>query len=355
MGTGLVSVIVPVYNVADYLRAGLDSIINQTYENLQIIVVDDGSTDGSGAICDEYAAFDNRIQVIHKENGGLSSARNSGLSIAEGEYVYFFDSDDYVDASIIERLLTTMQETDSDLVCCNKVKVYEDVQGRVDYSNYEAKTYEINSEEIRTHVVVNDFLRYKFGYEVWNKLFKMSIIKNKNIIFEDNKKVFAEDICFVFYYLCHVRKIEVLPDRLYYYRVRGNSIMGKESSATMFNRMINLLVCMFKYVKYENICKYTRDNFYLLLVVLLQKEAVKIKAYKIHDYMQHDESYQICYTLCSAARENKDLFYEFFEKRAAKEYYTLTYLLINDNIKGRLAGVIVQAKSFARRKIFHKF
>ena len=98
----LITVIIPVYNVEKYLKECLESIINQTYKNLEIILIDDGSTDASGEICDEYSKRDNRIRVVHKANGGLSSARNLGLDIANGEYVTFIDSDDYIDLEFMK-------------------------------------------------------------------------------------------------------------------------------------------------------------------------------------------------------------------------------------------------------------
>ena len=115
---GFVSVIIPVYNVRPFLEEALDSVLNQTYKNLEIIIIDDGSTDGSGEICDEYAGRDNRIQVIHQDNGGLSAARNAGLDVMTGDLVAFLDPDDaYVD-SFIETLVNAMAAEDVDLVIC---------------------------------------------------------------------------------------------------------------------------------------------------------------------------------------------------------------------------------------------
>ena len=122
----LISVIVPVYKVEDYLGRCVDSLLNQTYENLEIILVDDGSPDGSGKICDAYAERDGRVRVIHKENGGLSSARNAGLDIAGGEYVGFVDSDDWMDEHTYEWFMDMMLQEDLKLVCA----------GRYDYSSW---------------------------------------------------------------------------------------------------------------------------------------------------------------------------------------------------------------------------
>ena len=119
----LISVIVPVYNVEQYLPKCVDAILAQTYGNLEVILVDDGTPDGSGRICDEYAARDNRVQVIHKENGGLSSARNAGIDIARGEYLGFVDSDDCIAPDMYEKMLSLALEADTKLVCAGRFDV----------------------------------------------------------------------------------------------------------------------------------------------------------------------------------------------------------------------------------------
>jgi len=120
----LLSVIIPVYNVESYLTRCVDSILRQTYGNLEVILVNDGSRDGSGAICDEFAARDHRVRVIHKENGGLSSARNAGLEAAHGEYITFVDSDDWIVEDAYEHLLSLLEEYDVKLVCGGNVDVF---------------------------------------------------------------------------------------------------------------------------------------------------------------------------------------------------------------------------------------
>ena len=122
---GLVTVIVPVYNVECYLDKCISSIVQQSYNNLEIIVVDDGSTDGSPAICDGWAARERRIRVIHKENGGLSDARNAGLAVATGEYISFVDSDDWIKPQFIETLLVSLQAGKADIAECGVVYVDE--------------------------------------------------------------------------------------------------------------------------------------------------------------------------------------------------------------------------------------
>ncbi len=127
----LISVIVPVYNVEKYLRRCVDSILAQTYTNLEIILVDDGSPDNCGKICDEYAKKDSRIKVIHQKNGGLSAARNAGLDIATGDYIGFVDSDDYISPEMYEKLLNILKESNSDLSVCG-MDYYDENNNRID-------------------------------------------------------------------------------------------------------------------------------------------------------------------------------------------------------------------------------
>ena len=123
----LISVIVPVYNVAEYLPECVDSICNQSYKNLEIILVDDGSTDNSGKICDEYAKKDLRIKVIHKENGGLSDARNTGIEIAQGEWISFVDSDDLISNHMYEKMYEAGLIYSASLVCCQSTQDYKNI------------------------------------------------------------------------------------------------------------------------------------------------------------------------------------------------------------------------------------
>lgn len=125
MEKSLISVIVPIYNVSRYLERCMESLLHQTYKNIEIIMVDDGSPDDCGKKCDRYAAEEPRIKVIHKKNAGLGMARNSGLEIAEGEYVMFIDSDDYTDVRMIERLYHRLTEEGADTCFCRVISFYE--------------------------------------------------------------------------------------------------------------------------------------------------------------------------------------------------------------------------------------
>lgn len=141
-----VSIIVPVYNVEKYVERCIESIIKQSYKNLEIILIDDGSKDNSGKICDEYAQKDNRIKVIHKKNGGLSDARNTGLNIADGEYICFIDSDDYIHKDLVKDNLEKLIQQKADMICFNRFVINgEKIIEKPQLYNENMTTYDVIS------------------------------------------------------------------------------------------------------------------------------------------------------------------------------------------------------------------
>lgn len=215
----LITVIVPIYNVEKYLKQCLDSIINQTYKNLEIILVDDGSPDNCGKICDNYAEKDNRIKVIHKENGGLSSARNAGLDIATGDYISFIDSDDYVAENFIETLYKLCIENNCDISECDFLKFENEVCTNKMNANIEM----YSNYEMQKRLYVFEFSVR--GVIVWNKLYKKYLFEN--IRFPFGKINEDEFITYKVLYNCK-SNIAVTNNQLYYYRYNTQSIMGRK-------------------------------------------------------------------------------------------------------------------------------
>ena len=206
----LVSIIVPVYNVKKYLDNCLESIINQTYKSLEIILVDDGSTDGSSEICDNYRLKDNRIVVIHKQNGGLSSAKNAGLEVCKGNYISFVDSDDYVDSNFIEELYNNIQNTNSDISLCN---YYTTINGK-DYA-HNGSRFILEGNEKYTK------LFYTQTIVSWNKLYKRKLFEKLRF----PEKLNNEDSYILLDLLHNSNKISYMLDKcLYHYVRRKNSI-----------------------------------------------------------------------------------------------------------------------------------
>ncbi len=219
-----VTVIVPVYKVEIFLAKCVDSILRQTYSNLEVLLVDDGSPDRCGEICDEYAAKDPRVRVIHKENGGLSSARNAGLDVATGEYVVFIDSDDYIESGMIERMLTALQGDGSDLCICNTD--YVDEAG---ISLQEANARSPIKNECLTGRQALEKLTQPgswFYVTAWNKLYKRELWSD--LRFPEGKLHEDEFTVHLVFDLC--TKVSCLSDRLYHYVQRTGSIMNSTVS-----------------------------------------------------------------------------------------------------------------------------
>lgn len=219
----VISIIVPVYNVEPYLNRCIDSILQQTYKNLEIILVDDGSKDQCSAICDSYGALDVRIVVIHKENGGLSDARNAGLAIATGEYIAFVDSDDYIHPRMMERLLYHLNEANAEIAVCNiqYTDDRDDVEEQLQRKINEKKEILLDRKNAQLVYFNNDM---KVLMTVaWNKLYKSYLFKH--IKFPVSKV--HEDEFVTFQLLYRAGKVTYFNEVLYYYYQKADSIMGK--------------------------------------------------------------------------------------------------------------------------------
>lgn len=219
----LVSVIIPVYNVVDYLDNCIKSVINQSYTNLEIIIVDDGSTDGSDKKCDEWAQKDTRIKVMHQKNSGVSIARNLGISNAKGDYLSFLDSDDRYTELYIEKMVREALDTEADIICCDYVSY-----GKTEES-YTSDKVQYNTEEAISHLL--DYNGYKCF--VWNKLFSMRCIKG--VRFPENW--WFEDIVFCYDTFSSANKIVYLKEKLYEYREEN----GYSSKFKFSNKNYDLL------------------------------------------------------------------------------------------------------------------
>lgn len=220
-----ISIIIPVYNVEKYIRKCVDSILSQTYKNLEIILVDDGSLDNCGKICDQYAKIDNRVVVIHKQNGGLSSARNAGLKQATGDYIMFVDSDDSLEKIACESLINITNKTDADIICFNCSNVYlneaiDNSKNSYCYSNT-YKYYELSYAE----AIIDNIYRKHIRYEAWGKMYKKYIFD----MIKFKEGLLAEDFNVFYKFLKMAKKIIYFDANLYLYLRRDDSIMGKRN------------------------------------------------------------------------------------------------------------------------------
>ena len=222
MNNPVISVIVPVYNVEKYLKKCIQSIIDQTYKNLEIILVDDGSSDNSGKICDEFAQKDNRIKVIHKTNGGLSDARNAGLDIMSGEWVSFVDSDDFVSSYYIENLHYLVNKYDVDIAITSFVRFYNE--------NTKLSSSKISNQEVLLHnpdeAVKNMLYGKYYSVSAWSKMYKKDLFYNKRF----TKGKIYEDFELMPITTSQSKKVAFCNVIDYFYYCRQNSITKSDFS-----------------------------------------------------------------------------------------------------------------------------
>ena len=233
--SGTISVIVPVYNVEEYLPRCLESILGQTYRDLQVILVDDGSTDGSSRLCAEFAERDPRIECIRTSNSGVSAARNRGLEAAKGRWIGFVDADDYIEAGFYETLVTHLTHSDKQIVCCG-VRA-EDTEGnRIE--RFKGRRFPAGEQDFDRDDALLRYLNPDtriLYWAVWNKLYSAELLKG--IAFE-NGRVIAEDFDFTLRCFLRSNGLRYIPDELYHYLVRpGSAITGSRFSKNSFDGM----------------------------------------------------------------------------------------------------------------------
>lgn len=252
-----ISIIVPIYNVEKYLPKCIDSIVGQTYRNLEIILVNDGSPDNSRAICEDYASKDARIKVVNKENGGLSDARNAGLAVATGDYISFIDSDDYIHEDYCGNLMSLMVKHNADMAQCEFLKVYHSID------TFDSEESNENITVLSSLEALNNLFneQYVNSVVVWNKLYKRNLFKN----IEFPKGKVHEDEYTTYKVLFETKKVVCTSQQMYYYLQRSDSIMGNDFN---IKRLDKLGACQEQIVFYkenklfdlENKAKINFDN-----------------------------------------------------------------------------------------------
>lgn len=251
MSAKCISIIIPIYNSESYLYRCLDSVLSQSYKNIEIILINDGSVDRSGEICNDYANRDKRIKVIHQQNKGVSVARNVGLDIATGDYVTFVDSDDWLGSEYISTLVACMDLEDSDIIITNGTKV---INNKYIVNKFDEIGLLVNNEIDISSLMYN-------GY-AWGKLYRADMIKEKNIRFNVNLSLW-EDLVFMFEYISFAKKIYFTNNIYYYYNDIPNSLSSrnltfKETELILQDLLISLnrIYCD----KISNSAKYQLSN-----------------------------------------------------------------------------------------------
>lgn len=234
----MISIIVPIYNSIKYLSFCLDSIVNQSMRDIEIILVDDGSTDGSEKICDEFADRDKRVKVIHKENGGLVNARKVGLNASNGEFIGFVDSDDWIEPDMYEKLYNAMVQETVDVVMCGRAEEFTNYSKKV-YQGIPEGRYEGESllKEVFPQMLVNEsFFEWGLFPSFWDKLFKKECLSDY-LLKVDERIVMGEDAACVYPCLLHSKSIFVIHECLYHYRQSSSSMVRKTVDGCRKERM----------------------------------------------------------------------------------------------------------------------
>ncbi len=268
------SVIVPVYNVAPYLRKCLDSLVHQTCKDKEIILVDDGSTDSSETICDEYAEQYPFVSVVHQENQGPSGARNTGIEKATGEWLSFVDSDDWVDTDIFERLQEYIIAMNADIYRFGNVYVKEDDDHNICMrkSSRKGTIMNIGDEETLFRCYLQNF---GYFYSVWAGVYRHSIIREHHLRFVDTREIYFEDLLFNFQYVLHARKIVFLHDTPYKYREnRSDSITTITGGVEKLLYFVSFLEHAYQ-TTVEQGLTYFQQHFYKIYIKLLNFQVNK--------------------------------------------------------------------------------
>ncbi|WP_455683148.1 glycosyltransferase family 2 protein [Thomasclavelia sp.] len=238
----LISVIVPVYNIEMFVERCIKSIVEQTYKNLEIILVDDGSIDSSGDICDRWKSYDSRIKVIHKKNGGLSDARNCGLDIAGGNYISFIDGDDFIDKNMYRDMLNYINMYECDICICGICKTENDKEFVTRPYNYENKEFTIFNNEL----AIKEMLNNKIDVSSCNKLYKRNIIGELRFPYGKTNEDFA--LMYKLFYFS--KKIIIINKNYYKYIQRDGSITTTKFNKKQFDKYYNCLE-MLKFIEKE--------------------------------------------------------------------------------------------------------
>lgn len=250
----LISVIVPVYNIEKYVDRCVESIVNQTYKNLEIILVDDGSSDRSACICDQWKERDTRIKVIHKRNGGLSDARNRGIKSAKGNYYSFVDGDDMLDSQMIEKLYNALILANADVSMCRMEKIEQFKR----YATREFLDNNISKIELDGVEAIRLLLREKIDCSACLKLYKKEMFSNLEFPYGKTN----EDFALMYKLFYKTQKIIYISDILYYYYFRENSITSSSFSEKQFDKIDNCIE-MLEYIKF-NLPEIKNEAYYYL-------------------------------------------------------------------------------------------
>lgn len=304
----LISVVVPVYNVEKYLEKCVDSILNQTYENLEIFLVDDGSLDNSGYICDEYAKKDKRIIVIHKANGGLSDARNVAIDQATGKYITFIDSDDYVALDMIEFLYHNIKENSAEISTCMYQNFWENQELLMDKSAQSFTNVFDNQQALELMLYQKDCTT-----SAWGKLYLTKLFKDIRYPFGK----ICEDLDTTYLLFAKVKRVVISNCKKYYYLQRQNSIINSKFNEKRMDAL--------EFARKETI--YIENNFKEIIPSAINREFMEA-VFILCQFPFKDQQYKYYYQNLkdTIKRTRKTVILDSKSKRVYRLYALLTFL-----------------------------
>lgn len=272
-----VSVIVPVYNASKFLREALDSVVNQTLKDIEIICINDGSTDNSLDILEEYAAKDSRIKIFSQENRGLSATRNFGIEISTGEFISFFDADDRIDLNFLEELYKNAKLYDADIAAASILRI----KGKKKKYLLKIPKVSIQEDTAKKYKALN-LPHWSF---VWNKIYNAEVLKELNIKFSEGK--LYEDIVFTIEVLYRTKKLVTVPNVKYYYYINKESITNNLTEKHIQD-LKEASIAIQKFVQENKICKGIGKHWYSELIHEMKFYNIPIfSKYKYGEYFQY--------------------------------------------------------------------
>ena len=275
----LVSVVVPIYNLEKYLEKCIKSLLCQTYTNLEILLVDDGSKDASGEICDRYGALDERIRVIHQVNAGAAAARNAALDVCKGEYITFVDGDDYIDENFIQVLVGTLEKNAAQISICGWQDVYESTI---------VEEQPLVGEEVlynTRQALENMLYQRQFDTAMWSKLYRRELFEG--IRFPVGN--LYEDIAIIYKVFCRAETVSYVDYKGYFYLLReqGTTLQafkpGKMDLIDVVDEMVEYLLPGYPEIRSAVLCKYVRANFHIYLQIPPEKTAYSAEKKRIEE------------------------------------------------------------------------
>ncbi|MRH42706.1 glycosyltransferase [Aquibacillus halophilus] len=331
-----ITVIVPVYKAEQYIHKCIDSILSQTFECFELILINDGTPDKSGKICDEYALKDNRVIVNHKPNGGVSSARNNGIKIAKGEYMLFVDSDDWIEPNTLSTLIDHTLNDENDVIIFGLIKDLFSKKELIksEYNGF-FKKQQISIEDLRNNFIY--FLNSVGMHPSWMYLFKTDIIVEQNLYF-DSKLVLYEDFDFNLRYLNHSSKITFIPDALYHYNLDASTNqLAKRNKINIVSDISTVCNSLFDFINHTNqnmMLKKNAEQMYSYVLpmytlclknIIIHKKVTKMsEKFEVLKQLHNDENFR----LVMLHYANSIRFYKFLFILLNKKLYLFAYLLL---------------------------